>query len=200
MRREYTVGETFGEQGQAVGRYQYPIRCPLITIRFDIWVSIATRVASSSIRDLFNMSDGVYRHALVSELPVDCFLYRSGRDAMGFVSRCARARNPTALLRQGMVALFWLGPCRSGIQTMTEAVDLGNVEACYLSVMLLWSLDDEDDDDIRHGLAFFDVVRESGAIERCRELFTLLLAGPWSEINLTDPAEAVACRSGGCSS
>ncbi|RYR50415.1 hypothetical protein Ahy_A07g037018 [Arachis hypogaea] len=205
-KREYSVGKTSGEKGQAVVR----TRCPLKTTPFDIWVSIAMRVTLSSIQDLFNMQatcrlfaavcrfDGVYRHALVLELPVACFLYRSRQAAMGFVSRCAIARNPAALLRQGMVALFWHGHCRAGIQTVTEAAELGDVEACYLCAMPLLSLDDKDDDDIRRRLAFFYVVRESGAVERCRKVFTQVFASPWLEINLTDPAEAVACRSGGC--
>ncbi|XLR00839.1 putative F-box protein At1g67623 [Arachis hypogaea] len=198
---------TRGKNGHAIGRTYYPLK----TIPFDIWVSITTRVASYSIQDLFNMqatcrlfaavcsSDAAYKHALVSELPVACLLYHSGRAAMGFLSRCATVRNPAALLRLGMVALFWLGHRRGGIQTVTEAAELGDVEACYLSAMLLLSLNDKDDDEIRRGFAFFNVVCESSAVERYREVFTQVFAGPWSEINPTDPTEAIACRFGSCS-
>ncbi|RYQ83216.1 putative F-box protein At1g67623 [Arachis ipaensis] len=152
----HTIG-TRGKNGHAISR----THCPFKTIPFDIWVSIATRVASSLIQDLFNMQatcrlfatvcsfDAVYMHALVSELPVACLLHHSGRAAMGFLSRCTTVPNPAALLRLGMVALFWLGHRRGGIQTVTEAAELGDVEACYLSVMLLLSLDVKDDDEIR---------------------------------------------------
>ncbi|RYR25940.1 putative F-box protein At1g67623 [Arachis ipaensis] len=176
----------------------------------EIWSSIATMVAWNSIQDLFNMktscklfasacnSDAVYRHALVSVLPIDCFLDYSGRPAMTFLRRCTIAWNPAALFRVGMAHLFWCGHRRGGIQTLTEAAELGDVEACYISAMLLLSLGDKDENEIRRGFKFFGVIRKSGTVERCREVFTQVFAGPWSEIPPADPEEPVSCRSGNC--
>ncbi|XLR58341.1 hypothetical protein S83_009013 [Arachis hypogaea] len=176
----------------------------------EIWSSIATMVASNSIEDLFNMqascrffasacnSDAVYRHALVSVLPIACFLDYSGTPAMTFLCRCARAQNPAAMLRVGMSHLFWCGHRRGGMRTLTEAAELGDVEACYIAAMLLLSLGDKTDDEVRRGFEFFCVVRESGTVERCREVFTQVLAGPWSNIPPANPEESVSCRSGSC--
>ncbi|RYQ84140.1 putative F-box protein At1g67623 [Arachis ipaensis] len=176
----------------------------------EIWLSIATMVASNSIKDLFNMqascrlfasacnSDTVYKHALVSVLPIACFLDYFGRPAMTFLRRCAKARNPAAMLRVGMSHLFWCGHRRSGIQTLTEAAELGDMEACYISAMLLLLLGDKTDDEIRRGFKFFGVVCEFGAVERCREVLMQVFAGPWSDIPPVDPEEPVSCRSGSC--
>ncbi|RYQ83605.1 uncharacterized protein LOC107620365 [Arachis ipaensis] len=185
-------------------------RVSAILLPFDIWVSIASRIASTSIQDLFNMqvscrlfaaicsSDAVYRHALVSDLPIACFLYYFGRPTMRFLHQCATAQNLAALLWVGMTALFWLGHHRRGIETLIEAAEVGNLEACYVSAMLLLSLDDKDEDDIRRGFEFFCVVRASGTVERCREVFTQVFTVPWTEMNLADPIEPVACHSGNC--
>ncbi|RYQ81472.1 hypothetical protein S83_014404 [Arachis hypogaea] len=176
----------------------------------ELWSSIATMVASNSIEDLFNMqascrlfaaacnSDAVYRHALVSVLPIGCFLDYSGMPAMTFLRRCARARNPAAMLCVGMSHLFWCGHRRGGMRTLTEAADLGDVEACYIAAMLLLSLGDKTDDEVRRGFEFFCVVRDSGTVERCREVFTQVFAGPWSDIPPANPEESVSCRSGSC--
>ncbi|RYR24493.1 putative F-box protein At1g67623 [Arachis ipaensis] len=182
--------------------------CLANLLPLEIWSIIALMVASNSIEDLFNMqatcrlfasacnSDAVYRHALVSVLPIACFLDYSGTPAMTFLRRCARARNPAAMLRVRMSHLFWCGHRRGGIRTLTEAAELGDVEACYISAMLLLSLGDKTDDEIRRGFEFFCVVRESGAVKRCREVFTQMFAGPWSDIPPADPKEPVSCRSG----
>ncbi|XLT24782.1 hypothetical protein HN873_056074 [Arachis hypogaea] len=158
--------------------------CLANLLPLEIWSIIAPMVASNSIEDLFNMqatcslfasacnSDVVYRHALVSVLPIACFLDYSGMPAMTFLRRCARAQNPAAMLRVGMSHLFWCGHRRGGIRTLTEAVELGDVEACYISAMLLLSLGDKTDDEIHRGFEFFCVVHESGAVEKCREVFT----------------------------
>ncbi|XP_072084455.1 uncharacterized protein [Arachis hypogaea] len=123
-------------------------------------------VAANSIGDLFNMqascrlfaavcnSDAMYRHALVSVLPTACFLDYYGRPAMRFLRQCATAQNLATLLWIGMADLFFLGHRRGGIQTLTEAAELGDVEACFLSVMLLLSLDDKDKDEIHRGFEF----------------------------------------------
>ncbi|XP_016195388.1 uncharacterized protein LOC107636385 [Arachis ipaensis] len=167
-------------------------------------------VASNSIEDLFNIqasfrlfasacnSDAVYRHALVSVLPIACFLDYSGHSAMTFLRRCAKARNPAAMLSVGMFHLFWCGHRRGCIETLTEPAELGDVEACYISAMLLLSLGDKTDDEIHRGFEFFGVVRESGAVERCRKVFTQVFAGPWSDIPPADPEEPVSCRSDSC--
>ncbi|XLT80057.1 hypothetical protein HN873_001810 [Arachis hypogaea] len=111
----------------------------------ELWSSIATMVASNSIEDLFNMqascrlfasacnSDAVYRHTLVSVLPIACFLDYSGTPAMTFLHRCARARNPAAMLRVGLSHLFWCGHRRGGMRTLAEAAELGDLEACYIA-------------------------------------------------------------------
>ncbi|RYQ96335.1 hypothetical protein Ahy_B08g092055 [Arachis hypogaea] len=159
-------------------------KCLPNLLPLKILSSIATMIASNSIEDLFNMqascrlfasvcnSDIVYRHALVSVLPIACFLNYSGRPAMTFLRRCAKVQNSAAMLCVGMSHLFWCGHRRGGIRTLTEAAELCDVEACYISVMLLLSLDDKTDDEIHRGFEFFCVVRQSDAVERCREVFT----------------------------
>ncbi|XP_016178858.1 uncharacterized protein LOC107621345 [Arachis ipaensis] len=184
--------------------------CPPNLLPREIWSSIAIMVASNSIQDQFNMkascrlfasacnSDAVYRYSLVSMLPISCFLDYSGRPAMTFLRRCATTQNLAALLRVGMAHLFWCGHRRGGIQTLTVAAELGDVEACYISAMLLLSLGDKDEDEICHGFEFFGLVRESSAVESCREVFTQVFMGPWSEIPPAVPEEPVSCRSSSC--
>ncbi|XP_072064540.1 uncharacterized protein [Arachis hypogaea] len=106
--------------------------------------------------------------------------------------------NPAALLRMGMAHLFLFGHRRGGIQTLAKAAELGDVEACYISLMLLLSLGDKDEDEIRLGFEFFGVVREFGVVKRCREVFTQVFAGPWLEIPPADPEELMSCRFGSC--
>ncbi|XLU67210.1 hypothetical protein S245_026263 [Arachis hypogaea] len=129
----------------------------------------------------------------------DRLLPRLLRYACNDISASMRqARNPAAMLCVGMSHLFWCGHRRGGMRTLTEAAKLGDVEACYIAAMLLLSLGDKTNDEVRHGFEFFCVVRESGTVERCREVFTQVFAGPWSDIPPANPEESVSSCFGSC--
>ncbi|RYR20157.1 hypothetical protein Ahy_B03g065247 [Arachis hypogaea] len=168
--KEGRVGGTYEKKGNAIGRTQ----CPLKTIPFDIWACIGFEFARCL-------------------LPIPLWAACNGiSKPMRHSAEFSRSASV------GMVALFWLGHYRGGIQTLTEAAELGDVGACYLSAMLLLWLDEKDEEEIHRGYEFFDVVREFGAVKRCREVFSQVFVVPWSEITPTDPVEAIACRYGSC--
>ncbi|KAL4314247.1 F-box protein At2g35280-like [Arachis hypogaea] len=133
-------------------------QCPSNILPRDIWVRIATKVASNSIKDLFNMqascklfldpwrSDTVYKHALMLDLLIASFLYYYDRPEKSFIDCCAEAGNPAALLRVGMIDFVWIGHCISGMDTLSMAATGGDVEACYFCAMLLLSHGKEDEE------------------------------------------------------
>ncbi|RYQ89529.1 hypothetical protein Ahy_B09g096118 isoform C [Arachis hypogaea] len=96
-------------------------KCLINLLPRDIWVSIATKVASNSIQHLFNMqvtckvfldvatSNAVYKHASILKLSILSFLYYFDQPAKRFLYCCTKAGNPTALLQVGMINFFWIG-------------------------------------------------------------------------------------------
>ncbi|KAL4357138.1 hypothetical protein AHAS_Ahas09G0156700 [Arachis hypogaea] len=109
-RKKRNAAKKIGEKGTVSVEY----KCLLNLLPRDIWVRIATKVASYSIKDLFNMQ-------------VTCL----------FLECCAAAGNPVALLRVGMTEFVWIGHCIGGIDTQTMATIGGDLEACYMCTMLL---------------------------------------------------------------
>ncbi|RYR07002.1 hypothetical protein Ahy_B05g074324 [Arachis hypogaea] len=201
-RKKRNAAKKIGEKGTVSVEYE----CLLNLLPHDIWVKIATKVASYSIKDLFNMqvtskvflgaarSDAVYKEASMLELPIASFLYYYGCLENRSLERCAEARNPAALLRVGMTEFVWIGHCIDGMDTLTMAATEGDLEACYMCAMLLLSNGKEDEEHMRKGLEFFEIVRDSGALERCREVF----AGRWVEVKPFDPGQPEVCRSTSC--
>ncbi|XLR47717.1 uncharacterized protein [Arachis hypogaea] len=189
------------------GTVSVEYECLLNLLPHDIWVRIATKVASYSIKDLFNMqatckvflgaarSDDVYKEASMLELPIAFFLYYYGRPEQRFIECCVEAGNPAAILWVGMTEFVWIGHSIGGIDTLTMAATEGDLEACYMCAMLLLSLAKEDEEHMRKGLEFFEIVRDSGAFERCREVFMQVFAGPWVEVKPLDPRLPEVCQS-----
>ncbi|RYQ90357.1 hypothetical protein Ahy_B09g096479 [Arachis hypogaea] len=140
-------------------------------------------VASGRIQNLF---------------PILSYLYYADRPYKRFLYRCADTDNPAAMFRSAMMDFFWIGHDVSGMEGLNEAATAGDVEARYICSLLLMCHENEDDHLVRMGHELYETVRASGAVESCRKFFQQVFAGPWSEINPTDPAEAVACRSGSC--
>ncbi|XLR15084.1 hypothetical protein S83_043022 [Arachis hypogaea] len=205
-RKKRNAAKTIGEKGTVSVEYE----CPLNLLSRDIWVMIATKVASYSIKDLFKMqvtckvflgaarSDAVYKEASMLMLPIASFLYYYGRPENRFIECCAAAGNPAALLWVGMTEFVWIGHCISGMDTLTMAATGGDLEACYMCAMLLLSHGKEDEEHMRKGLDFFEIVHDSWALERCREVFRQVFAGPWVEVKPLDPGQPEVCRSTSC--
>ncbi|XLR60628.1 hypothetical protein S83_011300 [Arachis hypogaea] len=51
---------------------------------------------------------------------------------------------------------------------------------------------------MRKGLEFFEIVRDSGALERCREVFKQVFEGQWMEVKPLDSEQPEVCRSTNC--
>ncbi|XP_025652622.1 uncharacterized protein [Arachis hypogaea] len=185
-KKKKNVAKTIREKGTVSVEYEYPLNL----LPHDIWVRIAMTVALYSIKDLFNMQatckvfldaaryDAVYKEASMLELLIVSFLYYYGRPEHRFIECCAEAGNPVALLRVGMTEFVWIGHCDSGMDTLTMATTGGDLETCYMCAMLLLSHAKEDKEHMRKGLEFFEIVGDSGALERCREVFKQVFAGP----------------------
>ncbi|XLT67110.1 uncharacterized protein [Arachis hypogaea] len=101
---------------------------PLSLLPLKIWVMIAARVGSTSIRELFNMqatcnvfwdatrSTAVYKVASMVELPIGD--YYDEQPERGFLYRCEDAGNPAAIFRTGMTEFFWIGRQVGGMNTL----------------------------------------------------------------------------------
>ncbi|KAL4396436.1 hypothetical protein AHAS_Ahas01G0091700 [Arachis hypogaea] len=122
--------------------------CSSNIIPRDIWVKIATKVASNSIKDLFNMQ---------------------------------------------------IDHCIGGMDTLTMAAMGSDVEACYLFAMLLLSLGKEDEGHMRRGPEFFETIRASRAVKRCREVFRQVFEPWWMKVKSSDPGQPKVCQSTSCS-
>ncbi|XLU33819.1 hypothetical protein S245_069885 [Arachis hypogaea] len=205
-KKKRNAAKKIREKGTVSVEYE----CQLNLLPRDIWVRIATKVASYSIKDLFNMqatckvfwgaarSDAVYKEASMLDLPIASFLYYYGRPENRFLECCAKAGNPTALLWVWMTEFVWIGHCIGGMDTLTMAATGGDLEAYYMCAMLLLSHGKEDEEHIRKGLEFFEIVCDSGALERCREVFRQVFAGRWVEVKPLDLGEPEVCWSTSC--
>ncbi|XP_057734451.1 uncharacterized protein LOC130949856 [Arachis stenosperma] len=205
-RKKRNATKKIGEKGTVSVEY----KCPLNLLPRDMWVRIATKVASYSIKDLFNMqatckvflgaarSDAVYNETSILELPIASFLFYYGRPENMFLECYAAAGNSVALLRVGMTEFVWIGHCIGGMDTQTMATIGGDLEACYMCAMLLLSHGKEDEEHLRKGLEFFEIVRDSGVLERHREVFKQVFTGRWVEVKPLDPGQPEVCRSTSC--
>ncbi|RYR67091.1 hypothetical protein Ahy_A03g013352 [Arachis hypogaea] len=97
-----------------------------------------------------------------------------------------------------MTEFVWIDHSIGGMDTLTMAAIGGDLEACYICVMLLLSHAKEDEEHMRKGLEFFEIVRDSGVLERCREVFMQVFTGPWVEVKPLDPGLPKVCRSISC--
>ncbi|RYQ84139.1 uncharacterized protein LOC107620602 [Arachis ipaensis] len=156
--------------------------CPLNLLPRDIWVRIATKVASNSIRDLFNMqasckvfldaasSEAVYQHVTMRVIPLVSFLFYLDRPERRFIDRCVEAGNADAILRQGLTKYFWIVRHGIGMELLSRAWREGSIEAGYLSAMLLLC-DHENEEEMQRGVEMLESVRTSGDVKSCREFF-----------------------------
>ncbi|RYR38581.1 hypothetical protein Ahy_A09g043638 [Arachis hypogaea] len=191
-RKKRNAAKKIGEKGTVSVEY----KCLLNLLPRDIWVRIATKVASYSIKDLFNMqvfldaarSDAVYKETSILELPIASFLFYYGCPENRFLECCAAAGNPVALLRVGMTEFVWIGHCIGGIDTQTMATIGGDLEACYIKTKSTCERD----------LNFLKLYVILGVLERCREVFKQVFAGRWMEVKPLDPGQPEVCRSTSC--
>ncbi|XP_016200027.1 uncharacterized protein LOC107641033 [Arachis ipaensis] len=116
-------------------------------------------------------SGAVYKYASMLELPIASFLYYYDNPEKSFLDCCTETGNPAALLRVGMIDFIWSGHCIGGMDTLTMAATGGDVEAYYLCAMLLLSHGKEDEGNMRRELEFFETVRASRVVKRCKEVF-----------------------------
>ncbi|XP_057744830.1 uncharacterized protein LOC130962664 [Arachis stenosperma] len=152
--------------------------CSLNILPRDLWVRIATKVASYSIHDLFNMqatckvfldarsSGVVYQHATVWQIRLVSFLFYIDRFERRFLDHCVEARNADAILRQGMTEYFWIGRHDIGMELLDRASTEGSVESGYIFAMLLLC-EHEDEEEMQRGVEMLDFIRTS------REMFML---------------------------
>ncbi|KAL4390642.1 hypothetical protein AHAS_Ahas03G0165500 [Arachis hypogaea] len=137
--------------------------CPLNRLPREIWSIIATKVASTSIEDLFNMqatckvflgaarSDAVYKHAAISYKSLARFLGNLDGPERRFLDCCVEVGNVDAIVRHGFAEYLWFGRRDKGMELLAWASTEGSVEAGYLSSMLLM-FDHEDDEDMVRGV------------------------------------------------
>ncbi|XLT46019.1 hypothetical protein HN873_038623 [Arachis hypogaea] len=123
------------------GNVRVEHECPLNLLTRDIWVKIATKVASNSIHDLFNMqasckvfldaasSEAVYQHVTMRVIPLVSFLFYLDRPERRFIDRCVEAGNADAILRQGLTEYFWIAGRGIGMELLSRAWTEGCVEA-----------------------------------------------------------------------
>ncbi|XLT80184.1 hypothetical protein HN873_001937 [Arachis hypogaea] len=184
--------------------------CPLTLLLCEIWERVASRVASSSIQDLFNMqatcklfldtgrSSAVYKVASMAEIPVVFGYDLEDRPKDGFLYVSARAGNPGAIFRIGMREFCWMGRHVAGVDTLLEAADAGDVQARYMCAMLLLTPGVGDGADAGRGVEMFENVLATGKIEMCREFFGQLFANPLIGVHPSDPGKPVVCMSSVC--
>ncbi|RYQ90356.1 uncharacterized protein LOC107615424 [Arachis ipaensis] len=122
------------------GNIPVEYECPLNILPRNIWVRIATKVASNSIHDLFNMqatckvfldagsSDAVYQHATMWQIRLISFLFYLDRPERRFLDRCMEARNADVILRQGLTEYFWIDHCGIEMELLARASMEGNIE------------------------------------------------------------------------
>ncbi|XLR19250.1 hypothetical protein S83_047162 [Arachis hypogaea] len=158
--------------------------CLLNLLPRNIWVRIATKVASNSIHDMFNMqasckvfldaasSETVYQHVTMRVIPLVSFLFYLDWPERRFIDRCIEAGNADAILRQGLTEYFWIGRRGIGMELLSRAWMEVSVEA--------------------------ESVRTSGDVESCREFFADIFWERWVDERPSDPGDAVACRSTTC--
>ncbi|XP_057720078.1 uncharacterized protein LOC130934533 [Arachis stenosperma] len=207
------IGEKAGygrRKGKGKGKGVPPHVCPLTLLPREIWERIASRVASSSIQDLFNMqatckvfldtgrSSAVFKVASMAEIPVVFGYDLEDRPEDGFLYVSARAGNLGAIFRIGMREFCWMGRHVAGVDTLLEAADAGDVQAQYMCAMLLLTPGVGDGADAGRGVEMFENVLAVGKIEMCRELFGQLFANSLIGVHPSDPGKPVVCRSSVC--
>ncbi|XLR06820.1 uncharacterized protein LOC107646543 [Arachis ipaensis] len=172
--------------------------CPLNILSRDIWVRIASKVASNSIRDLLSMqatckvfldactSDAVYQHATMWQIRLVSFLFYLDRAEKRFLDRCVEMGNADAILRQGLTEYFWIGRRGIGMELLARAATEGSVESGHLFAMLLLC-EHEDEEEVQKGVEMVEFIRTSGKIEMCREFFTDIFWERWIDERPSDP-------------
>ncbi|XP_057747504.1 uncharacterized protein LOC130966704 [Arachis stenosperma] len=122
--------------------------CPLNILPPDIWVRIATKVASNSIHDLFNMQ-------------ASCKVFLDAASS--------KAVYKHATMR-GLTEYFWIAHRGIGMELLPRASTESSVEAGYLFAMLLLC-DHENEEEVLNGVEMLESIRTSEKVERCREFF-----------------------------
>ncbi|XLR58837.1 hypothetical protein S83_009509 [Arachis hypogaea] len=157
--------------------------CPLNLLPREIWSIIATKVASSSIEDLFNMqatckvflgaarSDAVYKHATMSYKSLARFLGNHDGLEKRFLDRCLELGNVDAIVRHGFAEYLRFGHRDKGMELLARASTEGSVKAGYLSSMLLM-FDHEDEEDMVRGVQMMVGFIKSGQLESYTNFLT----------------------------
>ncbi|RYR76607.1 hypothetical protein S83_002369 [Arachis hypogaea] len=157
--------------------------CPLNLLPREIWSIISTKVASSSIEDLFNMqatcmvflgaarSDAVYKHATMSYKSLARFLGNHDGPERRFLNCCLEVENVDAIVRHGFAEYLRFGRRDKGMELLARASTEGSVEAGYLSSMLLM-FDHEDEEDMVRGVQMMVGFINSGQLESYTNFLT----------------------------
>ncbi|RYQ84141.1 uncharacterized protein LOC107620604 [Arachis ipaensis] len=143
-------------------------------------------------------SSAVYKVASMAEIPVVFGYDMEDRLEDGFLYRSARAENPAAIFREGMREFCWMGRNVTGVDTLLEAADAGDVQARYMCAMLLLTPGVGDEANAGRAVEMYANVLAAGKIELCRELFGQLFANSLLGIHPSDPGKPVVCQSSAC--
>ncbi|KAL4381832.1 hypothetical protein AHAS_Ahas04G0172900 [Arachis hypogaea] len=77
-----------------------------------------------------------------------------------------------------MIDFFLIGHYISGMETLTRVATKGDAETSYVCAMLLLC-NNEEKKHRRRGVEFFEIIRVSGAIKRCGEVFREIFEQQW---------------------
>ncbi|KAH6829193.1 hypothetical protein C2S53_011763 [Perilla frutescens var. hirtella] len=127
----------------------------LETIPYELVTEILSRVAASSVVDIFNVKlsskklkqvaeDGhVYQHACLDKIPIVQWKPLSEKQRI-FLKNCRESFNPELLYREALVDFFDNTKFQSAYLKLDKASKLGHIGALYVTcVILLFSNDDK---------------------------------------------------------
>ncbi|KAK3223602.1 hypothetical protein Dsin_010627 [Dipteronia sinensis] len=168
--------------------------CNVKSLPKDLLTDVLSRVASSSVTNLFNVErsckdllevgndDYVLQHACMDSFPVAPWPISD--KASSFLRRCRESGNDEALFRQGMFEYFTLLETEAGLELLQRAAQNGHMEATYVCGILLLSLFCGDNRQRRQGLKLLACLRRQPLkVEECRKRVKLVVSSLWIHNN-----------------
>ncbi|KAK1575673.1 hypothetical protein Q3G72_007452 [Acer saccharum] len=165
--------------------------CNIKSLPKDLLIDVLTRVASSSVADLFNVERSckdllevgndnfVLQHACMDCFPIAPWPVSD--KASLFLRRCRESGNAEALFRQGMFEYFTLLETKSGLMLLQRAAHKGHTEATYIVGILLLSLSHGDNRLRRRGLNLLSCLkrRRCFKVGECRKRVKRVVSSLW---------------------
>ncbi|KAK0598393.1 hypothetical protein LWI29_034240 [Acer saccharum] len=175
--------------------------CNIKSLPKDLLIDVLTRVASSSVADLFNVERSckdllevgndnyVLQHACMDCFPIAPWPVSD--KASLFLRRCRESGNAEALFRQGMFEYFTLLETKSGLMLLQRAAHKGHIEATYIVGILLLSLSHGDNRLRRRGLNLLSCLkrRRCFKVGECRKRVKRVVSSLWIHNNVNSPED-----------